>query len=152
LTHVVEALGGAVVLAVVAGFVAVHDFEGAGLVAEGAEGEGGLGGGGFGGDLFALLGLFAHFKAEAGLFHAPEPELTPAADGHVLDETALGFGLRPEFLNEGGEELEEAVGGFGFEDYGVGEDSVAEGVSGGVGFAFQGDRAFGFAAVSAGGI
>jgi len=40
-----EAAVGAEVLAVVTGFVTIDEFEGAGIVAEGAEGDGGAGGG-----------------------------------------------------------------------------------------------------------
>ena len=89
------------VLAVVTGFVAVDEFEGAGIVAESAEGDGGDGGGVLGGFERGGVrdrGLPAHFVFHARLFHAPDAHLTPAGDGHVLDEGLLEGGLRLELF------------------------------------------------------
>ncbi len=49
-------------------------------------------------------GLSAHFVVHAGLLHAPDAHLTPARDGHVLDEGFLEGRLRLEFFEQGGEE------------------------------------------------
>jgi hypothetical protein len=52
--------------------------------------------------------------------------------GHFFHAYALGGSLGLEFAVEGVEDGGETVAGFAFEDYGVGEDAVAGGVSGGV--------------------
>jgi hypothetical protein len=49
----------------------------------------------------------ADFVAEPGGFERPRALLTPAGDGHVLDERALGGGFGPVLLEVGGEEFVE---------------------------------------------
>ena len=151
--HFDEAAVSAEVLAVVTGFVAVDEFEGAGIVAEGAEGEGGAGGGLFGWvqcGRDGYIGLAAHLVVHGGLFHAPDAHLTPAGDGHILDEGLLERGARLEFLGESGEESAEAILGLAFENDGGGEHAMRDGVAGGGEFALGSGRAVGFAAVGAG--
>ena len=53
----------------------------------------------------------------------------------------------PKFVNH----FEEGVTLFNFQDYGIGEDAVAEAVAGGVAFALGGDGALGFCSIGAGG-
>jgi len=76
-----EALVGADKLAGEAGFVAVHQFERMGFVAQRAEGESGASAFGLG---LVDLGLFADFVAHVGAFEFPEANLTPTAHDHVL--------------------------------------------------------------------
>jgi hypothetical protein len=88
------------VLAIVTGLVAIDQLEGAGVVAESAEGERATGGGVFDGIAFGGVACFrlgAHLVFHAGFFHAPDPHLTPAGDGHVLDEGDFDGGLGLKF-------------------------------------------------------
>ena len=147
LADLVETLEGAVVLAVVAAFVTIEGFAGSGVFAEGMEGEGDSGGG-----VFFFGAAFLDFVGEGGSFHAPEPHLAPAADGHGFDEAGFDFGGGFEVLVEIGAEGHEAVAGLGFEEDGVGEEAVADAVAGGAGFAVRGDGALGFGSVLAGGV
>jgi hypothetical protein len=132
------------ILAIVARFVAVDEFERAGIVAEGAEGERRSGRG----VLFRLrgFGLSAHFVLHASLLHTPDSHLTPAGDGHVFDEGGFDGGLWLEFFVKGGEERAEAVLRFAFENDGAGKHAVGHGVAGGGEFALGGGGAAGFGA------
>jgi hypothetical protein len=117
----------AVVLAIVARIVAIDKFERAGVVAEGAEGDGRAGGGVLGWVEAGRVRQFrlpAHFALHAGLFHAPDAHLTPAGDGHVLDEGLLEGGLRFEFFEQKGKEPQKAIRGLAFENDGVGEHAM----------------------------
>jgi hypothetical protein len=148
-----KAAVGAVVLAVVAGVVTIDEFERAGIVTESAVGEGGAGGGILGWVQIRRVrhrGLAAHFVFQAGLLHAPDAHLTPAGDGHVLDEGLLEGRLGLEFFEERGEESEKAIRGLAAENDGGGEHTVSDGVAGGGEFAHRCDRAMGFTAVGAG--
>ena len=121
------------VLAVVTGFVTIDEFEGAGIVAESAEGDGGAGGGLLAGVQCCRVRHRAqpvHLVLHARLFHAPDAHLTPADDGHVLDEGFLERGLGLEFIEEGSEEAEKAIRGLAVENDGGGEHSVSDGVTG----------------------
>ncbi|HTA44844.1 MAG TPA: hypothetical protein VK789_20490 [Bryobacteraceae bacterium] len=71
------------VLAIIACFVAVDEFERARIVAEGAKGEGCNGG--VVGGRWGSFGPTAYFVFHARLFHAPDAQLTPARYGHVFD-------------------------------------------------------------------
>ena len=151
--HFEEAAVGAEVLPVVTRFVTIDEFERTGIVAESAEGYGGAGGSLLGWVQLGGVrdfGLPAHFVIHTGLFHAPDTYLTPAGDGHVLDEGFLEGGLRLEFFEEMGEETEKAIRGLAFEDYRAGEHSVSEGVTGGSELTLRTNRAVGFGAVDAG--
>src|ERR1700685_3075777 len=83
--------------------------------------------------------------ALGGLSHAPDAHLTPAGDGHVLDEGLLERGARLEFLDESGEESAEAILGLASENDGGGEQSMSDGVAGGGESALGSGRAMGFA-------
>ena len=146
----------AVVLAVVARIVAIDEFEGAGVVAERAEGDGGAGGGGATGIVRVQcrevrhFRLPAHFVVHAGLFQTPDAHLTPAGDGHVFDEGFLEGSLGLEFFEKSGEEFQKAIRGLAVENDGGGQHSVSDGVAGGGALALRSDRAMGFGAVGAG--
>jgi hypothetical protein len=143
----------AVVLAVVTRIVTIDEFERAGIVTESAEGECGAGGGGAAGVAVTAwvrysgvrhFGLSAHLVLHAGLLHTPDAHLTPAGDGHVLDEGFFERGLRLEFFEESGEKPKKAIRGLAFENYGAGQHTVSDGVTGGGELALRSDRAAGF--------
>jgi hypothetical protein len=143
---------GFIVLAVATGLVAVHEFEGAGLLAEAGEGDVGAGsgvGGQRGGVL--LFGVLAELVADGGAFHAGETHLTPFGDGHGFDERDFvgGFGAEGGF--EVGDEIVKDLAGLAFNKYDFGDHAVAEVVADGTGFAFGGDGAPGSGAVATGG-
>ncbi|HTA41083.1 MAG TPA: hypothetical protein VK789_01475 [Bryobacteraceae bacterium] len=131
-----------------ASFVAVEEFERMRIVAEGTKGEGRDGGGVFG--RFRSAGLTADLVIRGGLFHAPNAQLAPADDGHVLDER--GFDGYPglEFFVESGQQLSETLDGFSFENDCAGEQAVNYGVTGRGWFAFGSFGAVGFGSVAAG--
>src|ERR1017187_10764266 len=111
---------GAIELAVVAGFVAVDEFERTGCVAEGLEGEGGLGGGVDG------FVLFGDLVIESGLFHAPDAHLAPAGNGHGLNERVLDGAFGREFGAELREKAIEAGPVFAVENDTTGEQPVTQ--------------------------
>jgi hypothetical protein len=143
---------GFIVLAVATGLIAVHEFEGAGLLAEAGEGDPGAGGG-VGGErsLVLLFGVLAELVADGGAFHAGETHLTPFGDGHGFDERDFvrGFGAEGGF--EVGDELVKDLAGLAFKKYDCSDHAVAEVVADGTGFAFGGDGAPGSGAVATGG-
>ena len=138
---------GAVVLAVEAGLIAVEDIEPAGFVGHFAAGVGGeIGGvGGFG----RGVPLFGNFGADAGLLHAPETHLTPAADGHVFEELKFDGGGGLKFAVEFVEQFVETIEGFAIENDGASEEAVPGSVAGGDLFSVVGDGAAGFRSVGA---
>lgn len=134
----------AVILAAVADFVAVEQFERAGLVGERGEGEGRVHGRDFG---ILLIGkgvvealLFVDSMDVLGHFETPEAAAAPVGDGHDFDETALGCGFGLELFLKSGEKLGEGRGSL------AGEDDRG----GGGPAALRCDRAAGFGAVSTG--
>ncbi|HVV71866.1 MAG TPA: hypothetical protein VHI52_10265 [Verrucomicrobiae bacterium] len=141
-----EAVGGAVVSAVEAGFMPFDGFEGTRRMLESACGEHDPGGRFFvagGGGLLTLL------MGEGGGFKGPAAEKAPAADRHGFDEIVLVLGGRLESAGVGGEEGVKAVAGFTGEEDGTGEEAVGDGVLGGVPLAFRGAGASGFLSVGA---
>jgi hypothetical protein len=106
-------------LAFEAGFVAVEKIEGAGLIAEGAEGEGGASGRVIGGG----VELF-HFVLEVGALDGPEAEETPTANGKVFDQGALDFVAGSEIALEGFEEAGDDFEVFVFEEDDLGQETV----------------------------
>jgi hypothetical protein len=146
------------VLTIVTRLVAIDQFEGAGVVAEGAEGEGAAGGGvfgriAFGGIIFGgepCFSLGAHLVFQIGFFHAPDPHLTPAGHGHVFDEGDFHGGLRLKFVVQSGNEQVEAFFGFAPQNNGSGEHAMSQGIAGGGKFALGSDGTAGFGAVSTG--
>jgi hypothetical protein len=132
-----------------AGFVAVHQFERVGFVAQGAESQSGASAFGLG---FVDLGLFADFVAHVGAFEFPEAYLTPTAHDHVLHVSELDFVLGLELVVEGFGESGETIGVFALDRDGFGEHAVIEAVAGGSEPAGGRDRPAGFGAVGAGGI
>ena len=54
---------------------------------------------------------------KTGAFDDPEAHLTPAGDGHVLYQDALGFGLRRELIGQRVEDFGEDLGLFVVEDH-----------------------------------
>jgi len=152
--HFEEAAVRAVILALVTRIVTVDQIESAGIVTESAEGEGRAGGVvgmlDVGRNRVRDFGLPADFVVHAGFFHAPDAHLTPAGDGHVVDERFLERGLGLEFLVQGGDELVKAIRGLALENDCAGEHAMLEGVAGGGELAFLSDGAAGFGAVGAG--
>ena len=82
-----EGREGAVVLAVIGGFVAVGFIEEV-LFAEDVVGEGGAVGGG------SFDGLGGHFAVEVDLLDGPSAALAPEGDSHFLDADLFGAGLQ----------------------------------------------------------
>ena len=85
--------------------------------------------------------------AETGFFDAPNAHLTPTADGHVFDEGAFVFGGGFEVAFESGDEVQKSLAVFVIEDYGLGEDAVAEAVFGRFAFSSERNRTAGAFAV-----
>ncbi len=133
------------VLAVVTDLVAAHAFaaRSCGKLVDGVGGTDGWVFAGIGAGLAALL------LVDGGGFQGPDAEETPAGDGHGFDEHVLAWGRWFEFVDERGEEMEEARFGFAFDQDGVGEESVSHGVAGGVATAAGGFGASGFGRVRA---
>lgn len=142
-----EGREGAVVLAVIGGFVAVGFIEEV-LFAEDVVGEGGAVGGG------SFDGLGGHFAVEVDLLDGPGAALAPEGDGHFLDADVFGAGLGVEVTGEVGEEFVEGGLGFAVDDDGGGEHAVfGLGFGGGLGaflVAFWGGGAVGLGSVGAG--
>ncbi len=102
-----------------AGFVAIEKIEGAGLIAEGAEGEGGASG------RVVRIGIVLfHFDLEVGALDGPEAEETPTADGQVFDQGALDFVAGSEVALEGFEEAGDDFEVFVFEKDDLGQETV----------------------------
>ena len=57
----------------------------------------------------------------ACFFHSPDAHLTPAGDGHVLDEGFLERSLGLEFVEQSDDERKKAIRGLAFENYRAGE-------------------------------
>jgi hypothetical protein len=147
--HFHKAAVGAQVLAVAERVITDEQVKGTGI-AERAEGQGCSGR-----VVFAAsdgTGLIADLMVHGGLFHAPEAELTPAGDGHLFDEGAFDRAFRLKLLFQIGEDLEEALFEFAFQDDGFGEQAVFDGVAGGVVFALGRDGSAGPGSVSTGGL
>ncbi len=146
------------VLAIVTRLVAIDQFEGAGVVAEGAEGERATGGGVFHRTVRVVFCCDAGFSPDAhlvfhvGLFDAPDPHLAPTGDGHVFDEGDFDGCLRLKFGVQIGDERVEAFLGFAFQNDGAGEDAMERGIAGGGEFALGCDRTARLGAVSTGGL
>ena len=136
-----EAVEGAIELAVVAHFGYVHVGGEAGVWLLDSIGLA-FTGAGF---------LFTTLLQSAGFLLTPDAFLAPVVDGHLLDEQVFDGGLGLEFVAESLQERGELFAGFAFEDYGFGEESVAETVAGGFAFAFGCGGSAGVGAVGAGG-
>ncbi len=93
------------------GLVTVEEVEGAGLIGESAKCERGARGG-MDSRGIVLLDL----RLKTGAFEGPDAHLTPAGDGHVLYQDALGFGLRRELIGKCVEDFGEDLGLFVVED------------------------------------
>jgi hypothetical protein len=141
-----------VVLAVATGLVAIHDFEGAGLLAEAGVGDlsKGVGVGGERGFVL-LFGALAQLVADGGALHAGESHLPPFGDENGFDEGDFIGGLGAEGGFELGQEILEDFAGLAFQKDDFGDHAVAEVVANGKGFAFGGDGTMGPGAVAAGG-
>ena len=141
------------VLAVVTVFVAAEDVGMPIGIAEGADGEHGAGRGVVSGvQAIGSFGSFgpgqaAGFVDNGGFFDSPDAELTPFADGHLLDQHALGGADGLKIGGNGVEQGGETVAGFVVNEDGVGEDAVASAVAGGVTFAYGASGAGGFEGV-----
>jgi hypothetical protein len=92
--------------------VTVEQIEGAGLIGERAKCERGASGGM---DRAGIVLLDLRLKT--GAFDGPAAHLTPAGDGHVLYQDALGFGLRRELIGQCVEDFGEGFGLFVVEDH-----------------------------------
>jgi hypothetical protein len=134
-------------LAVITGFVAADEIERAGVVTESAEGEGGAGG------VVLVLGdgfgLAADLAIESGLFEAHYSRLTPAGEGHGLNERCFDSSLRLQFIEKRGQEFCEAIPRFAFQNDGAAEHAMFHGIAGGGEFALGGFGAAGFGSVGA---
>ena len=136
-----EVLESAAVHAVEAGFVAVQERE------LGVRGELGKGVGDDGN--LVLVAFRGDGPIEQVGLDGPEPAETPERGGHLLDEAELDIVGRLELLDVFGKQDEEVGGGLVFEDYGFGEQAVADGVGGGTLLAFRGFGAVGALPVGA---
>ena len=130
-----ETVHRALVLAIVAGFVTIEKFLGAGLVTHGAEGERGVADGtDFGGIviIFATAAqvaevggfLSAGFDGELLLLDADEPQTAPFGQCHGFDIAGFDGGDGLKFLLKRGQDVGEALGGFTVKNDGFGKDSV----------------------------
>jgi hypothetical protein len=131
-------------LAVERGFIPQEKIRRTGGFGGAAEGEDGADAGGSGGGV-----LEGDVAVEGGFLRAPDAELTPAGDGHGLDEGHLSLGVGLVFVDEGGEESEEAAFVLAFEDDGGGKELVAGAVAGGAALAFRSGGAAGEGSVGA---
>ncbi len=137
------------VLALATNLIQAHEFEQTAITGEATNGVRGMRGPArrFRGRL-----LPADLVGDARGFHAPEPELTPAADGHALEQSGFDAGEGLKLGLELGEESVETLGGFAFNEDGLREDAVAEGVAGGDELTFGSYGTTGFCAVETGGL
>jgi len=87
---------------------------------------------------------------EAG-FELQEAFETPAGGGHGFHQIALGLIGGLEAMEVGGDVAIKSFGVLAGDQHGRGAETVAEGVLGGLGFSFRGDRSVGLCAVGAGG-
>ena len=99
-------------------------------------------------------GLVAGGLLADGLFHqaildGPGAAHAPIGGDHFLDHGELDAIGRGETLLMLGDELVEALTGFVFQDNALGQETVAEGVGGGVFFALRGYGATGAGSVGA---
>jgi hypothetical protein len=136
-----------------AGFVAVKEGEGAGVIGEGFEGEGDARGLvdflEFAFDFGALPGDFA---IEEGGFEGPGAFEAPAGDDDLVHEIGLDLVTGREVGDIGIADPLEALRGFVFEDSDLGVQPVGGGVAGGFGFTFDGFGPAGFGSIGAGGL
>ena len=117
---------GSEVLAVAERVVTDDHVERAGVAAEGLEGQGCAGGVAFAAS--DGIGLLADLVFHGSLFHAPEAELSPAGYGHFFNQGVFDGGFRVELLVDVGDDFEEALFEFAFQDYGFGEETMFDGV------------------------
>lgn len=138
----------------VAALVAIEQFQSAGFIRECAEGAGEMSDGCFAGICF--LTVTGGVEASGSFFKilrfldAPEPHAAPVRDGDEVDLIGLDAGSGLEFLFEDVEEIAETLFGFAREDEGIGEETVADCILGGAGFAFVRDRPGGESDVGSG--
>jgi hypothetical protein len=150
----IEVDEGALILAAVADFVAIEEFEGAGVVGEIGKGEGSV----HGRDLVVLLIgvrvagalLYVDGVDVVGHLDAPEAAATPVGDRHDFDETALDGVFRLEEFVEFGKKFGEAWSRLAGENDGGGEQAVTGGILGGAGAALRCDRPVGVDGVGGG--
>ncbi len=136
---------GSVVFAVEQVLITAHELVVVRILAERIHGEHGARGS-VGFEIGASLTL--HFAFDAGGFTGPESAQTPVGDGHLFDEDFLVGSFGPEFGHEGVEDGGETLLRFtAFEHDGVGEESMLDGVAGGVFFAALGFWTGGFSGV-----
>ena len=127
--------------------IAVQDVEGARFVAEGTEGHS------CARAWIESLGIvLIHFELKRGFFNGPETDEAKAADGHVLDQSALDLVLRIEVALKGGEKLLKYIDAFLFQDDGAGEQAMAQAVRGGTGLGCGGIGSAGLGAIGARGV
>jgi len=141
-----QALEGAAIDQVEAGFVAMDEVETAGIVGQGGEG---------GGETFGIRGggmeVVFEFLIEGGGFDGPEAAQAPDGGDHFLDQRLSGEVGGGEAAEEILVEFAEGVGGLVGEEDAVGQDAVAEGIEAGAALALGGFGAAGAGAVGAGG-
>lgn len=129
-----------------AGFIAVHQFEGVGLVGQEAEGESGP-------RSFVLRlvgdGLFADLVVQIGALQFPEANLTPAADDHGFDVSEFDRIPRLQLLVESFGKGGETIGGFAIDYDSGGKQTVIQSVACGSELALGRDRPVGFGAIGA---
>jgi hypothetical protein len=114
------------VLAVAERVVTDEEVKRAGVATEGLEGQRRAGGVAFAAS--DGIGLLADLVFHGSLFHAPEAELTPAGYGHFFNEGVFDRGFGLEFPLDLGDDFEEALFEFAFQDYGFGEETMFDGI------------------------
>ena len=115
-------------LAVISGVVAKQEVGGRGGIAGAAERRDRADAGRSNG-----LILQSDVAIHGGFLHAPDAQLTPARDGHGFGQHELGEGAGAVFIDQRGEEIEEAFRGFLFKYDSAGEEFVADAGSVGAG-------------------
>ena len=95
--------------------------------------------------------MFIHFDLQGGALNGPEAQETPAANGHVFDQSALDLVLGTEVALEGAEKVGERLEVFVFEDDGAGEQAMTKAVGCGTALGFGCVGSGGLGAIGAGG-